>query len=205
MGYLVSTVRTTKLTYEGFMALPETKQRLEIVDGVMLMAPAPTWYHQWIILRLATLLEQFVTDMELGVVLLAPADLIIRREPLRVRQPDIFFLNAERTGIRSAADLAGLSNPPEVSPDLVVEVLSPSNSRQEIQEKIQDYRLIGVLECWLVHPEAQTIEILKLSDSGIATTAMYGVDNTLHSEVLQGFMLSLADVFGETKAGFQGS
>jgi Uma2 family endonuclease len=196
----MSTVRTTKLTYEAFMTLPEIKQRLEIVDGVMLMAPAPTWYHQWIILRLAILLEQFVTDMKLGVVLLAPADLIIQREPLRVRQPDIFFVNAERTGIRTAADLVDLNHPPEVSPDLVVEVLSPSNSRQEIQEKIEDYRRIGVLECWLVHPETQTIEILKLSDSDITTAAMYGVDDTLHSEVLQGFQLSLADVFGESKA-----
>ena len=200
----MSTVRITKLTYEAFMALPETKERCEVVDGVMLMAPAPTWYHQWIIFRLAILLEQFVTDMKLGVVLLAPADLVIRREPLRVRQPDIFFLNAERTGIGSAADLVDLNHPPEVSPDLVVEVLSPSNSRQEIQVKIEDYRSIGVLECWLVRPETQTIEIFKLSDNGITTTAMYSVDDTLHSEVLQGFQLSLADVFGETKAGSQG-
>ena len=192
----MTSIRTAKLTYESWLALPETKQRYEIVDGVTLMAPAPTWYHQWTILRLAMLLEQFVNERQLGVVLLAPADLIIQQEPLRVRQPDIFFVNGERTGIRTAADLVDLRHPPEVAPDLVVEVLSPSNTRRDIQARLDDYRQVGALEFWLVSLDAKTVEVLRLSVSGITTAAVYSVDHTLQSEVLQGFQLPLKDVFG---------
>ena len=187
----MTSIRTERLTYETWLAMPETRLRYEIVDGVMLMAPAPTWYHQWIILRLAMLLERFVNERQLGIVLTAPADLIIQREPLRVRQPDILFVNGERTGIRGAADLADLRQPPEVPPDLVVEVLSTSNTRQDTQSKLDDYRQVGALECWLASTDAKTIEVLRLSSEGVASVAVYGIEDTLQSEVPRGSSIAL--------------
>ena len=67
-----------------------------------------------------------VSESGLGVVLVAPIDLIIQRSPLRIRQPDILYLSAERTGVKERAELKGLPAL-EMSPDLVVEILSPSN------------------------------------------------------------------------------
>ncbi len=196
----MSTVGSTKLSYEAFMALPETKKRCEVVDGVLRLAPSAIPDHQWITGEIFVRLWEFVMVNGLGIVLTAPSDLLIQRQPLRVRQPDVMFFNAERTGFLGRSGLRGLQVF-EVPPDLVVEVLSPSNTGPRFREKIEDYRRIGVLECWLVSPEDETIEILRLSDSGITAAAMYDVDDTLHSEVLQGFQLSLADIFGESKAG----
>ena len=184
-----------KLTFDAWQALPETKQRYEIEDGVLIMPPAPTADHQWIMMELAVRLSNFANERDLGVVLTAPVDLLIQREPLRTRQPDILYLSAERTGIKGRAELRGLQYL-EIPPDLVVEVLSPSNTRREMENKLEDYRQIGVHECWLVSPEAETIEVLRLSLEEIATEATFGVDGDLRSEVLGDFTLQLRGIFG---------
>ena len=184
-----------KLTFDAWQALPETKQRYEIVDGMLIMPPAPTADHQWIAGKIFVRLSSFVTERDLGVVLMAPVDLLIQREPLRTRQPDMLYLSAERTGIKGRADLQGIQYS-EIAPDLVVEVLSPSNTRRDIEDKLGDYRQIGVHECWLVSPQAETIDVLLLSSEEAATKATFGVDGTLRSEVLGDFTLPVREIFG---------
>ena len=189
----MTTAGVKTLTFAEWQALPETKRRCEVVDGVLLMPPSPTDEHQWLGFEIAARMTRFVRDGELGVVLVAPRDVLIRRDPLRVRQPDILFLSAARAGVRRPADLVGQSRL-ETPPDLVVEVISPSNTRRQIEEKLADYRGIGVLECWLVNFPARTV--LRLDADAAVTIAVYGMDDTLHSEVLPGFALAVADIFG---------
>ena len=194
MEDLVSSVGAKRLTFESWRALPETKQRYDIVDGVMLMPPRPTPDHQWILSEIFLRLRSFVNERGLGVVLTAPVDLLVRREPLRTRQPDILYLSAERTGINGRAELQGLQYL-EVAPDLVVEVLSPSNSRRDIEDKLEDYRQVGTRECWLVSPEAETVEVLRLSADEAASTDIFGVDGTLRSGILEDFALPIREIF----------
>ncbi len=179
------------LTYEAYLALPEMKQRYDIVDGALIMAPAPTPTHQWIMLEIAVRLKSFVNERDIGVVLVAPVDLLIQRAPLRTRQPDILYLSAQRSGIKGPSQLRGMQML-EISPDLVVEVLSPSNTRRDIEDKLEDYRIVGVPECWLVSPEAETVEVLSFSIGG--TAGIFSVDETLQSAVLSEFSLRLRDV-----------
>src|SRR5262245_22500830 len=109
------TVDTQKLTYEEFMKLPETKQRYEVIDGELrFMSPAPTTQHQIILRGLFRLLDRFVTDHHLGEVLFAPLDILIRRTPLRTRQPDLLFISQQRQGVIGPQHI-------EAGPDLVVE------------------------------------------------------------------------------------
>ena len=131
----------------------------------------------------------------MGVVLAAPVDLMIRRSPLRTRQPDVLYLNAERTGITGPAELRGLQFL-ETTPELVVEVLSPSNSRRDIEDKLADYKRIGVLEYWLVSPEAETVDVLNLLPDEASTEAIFGVDGTLISKALSEFTLPIREIFG---------
>jgi Uma2 family endonuclease len=100
--------KAERLTYEAYLELPEIKQRYEIVDGVLIMPPARTPDHQWIMMEIFVRLRAFVNERDLGVVLAAPVDLLIQREPLRTRQPDVLYLSAERTGIRGRAESRGL-------------------------------------------------------------------------------------------------
>ena len=188
------TMATKKLTYEEWLALPETKQRYEIVDGVMYMPPGPNVDHQGISQHVNIQLAGFIHFHRLGLVFTAPLDVLVQREPLRTRQPDLLYLNSERTGIRQRADYSGM-NFLEVSPDIVVEILSPSNTRRELDAKLRDYQQIGVYQCWVFSPEAETAEIVDLTGSEPKTVAVFGVEETLRSDLLPGFELNLREVF----------
>ena len=193
MAVAMSTI-TKKLSYEEWLALPETKQRYEIVDGVMYMPPSPNGEHQWVAQQVFLKGSNFAFDNHTGVFMMAPFDIMVQREPLRVRQPDIMYLNSGRTGIRGIAQLRGV-NFLEVAPDVVMEVLSPSNTRRELDAKLRDYQQIGVYQCWVFSPEAETAEIVDLTGSEPKSVAVFGVEETLRSDLLPGFELSLQGVF----------
>ncbi len=183
-----------KIAYEEYLAMPETNLRYEIIDGEMIMSPAPTSEHQWFLKNLMMRLDLFVTRKKLGVVLPSPVDVLIRKTPLKTRQPDILYLNAERTGVRGRDQLREMPII-EVPPDLVVEVLSPSDTRSVLKNKLQDYTKIGVRECWLISSEAETVEVLKLSPEGAKRIHLFGAGDTLRSEILPGFKMKVDDIF----------
>ena len=191
----MTTAGAKTLSFDAWLALPETKRRCEVVDGVLVMPPSPMGEHQWLDLEIATWLKIFVTREGLGIVVPAPYDVLIRREPLRVRQPDVMVVNAELTGISRPADLVGRAFL-ELPPLLVVEILSPSNTRRQVEEKLEEYRSIGVPECWLVSFPARTVEVLRLSGDRVAVLGVYGMGDVLRSEALPGFELPIADIFG---------
>jgi Uma2 family endonuclease len=175
------------LTYEEYLELPEMGARYDIVDGELIMAPAPTVQHQIMLRNVFLPLHQFVTQHQLGQVLFAPLDILIQRSPLRTRQPDVLFVSNERALI--------LKDIIEGAPDLIVEVLSPSNTRADIESKLVDYASIGVLECWLVSPEARTVEVLTLSDGNWQRLALHGLGDQVHSNVLVGLVIPVVEIF----------
>ena len=191
----MTTTGVKTLSFDAWLALPETKQRCEVVDGVLLMPPGPLGEHQWSIRVIVRHLDPFVTERGIGIVLTAPYDVVIQRDPPRVRQPDVLVVNAELTGISRPSDLVGrrfLESPPL----LVVEVLSPSNTRRDVAERLADYRSIRVPECWLARFSARTVEVLRLSGDGVTVLGVYGMRDVLRSEALPGFELPIADIFG---------
>ncbi len=84
----------------------------------------------------------------------APMDVVVQQEPLQVRQPDLLFVSNERAYIIQGDRIHG-------APDLVVEILSPGNSRADIESKLSDYAEIGVRVGWMVSPEGRTVEVLQ--------------------------------------------
>ena len=191
----MTTARTKRLTFDEWQALPETKQRCEVVDGVLVMPPSPFGEHQWTVRAIFIPLDRFLTTGESGIAITSPYDVVIDRQPLRVRQPDILVVNEDLTRIARPADLLGLPFL-EYPPLLVVEVLSASNTPRDIEERLADYRRIGVPECWLASFVARTIQVVRLTAEGAVTVATYGMGDVLRSEVLPGFELAVADVFG---------
>ena len=107
----------------------------------------------------------------------------------------MLFLSAARTGIKSPSDLVG-RNRIEATPDLVIEVLSPSNTARDIEERLSDYRSIGVPEAWLADFGTRTIRVVRLTPGEADVVTTYGMGDTLRSEVLPGFELAIDDVFG---------
>ncbi len=182
------TLQTTRISYEEYLSGPETKQRYEIVDGVMIMPPSPNVEHQTILRQLFLHLNQHVDYDDLGQVWFAPLDVVIQREPLRTRQPDLLFVSSAR------ADIVGQVI--EGAPDLVVEILSPENTRSGMEEKLADYAQLEVQECWLVSPEARCVEVMELGEGQWQRVGIFGLGDQVHSEVLPDLGLPVAEVFG---------
>jgi Uma2 family endonuclease len=151
------------LTYEEWLALPEAEGVEEVVNGEIVKMPPNKVIHADIVENLADLLKSQV-DRRTVQVRVSTFGLVIRRDPITTRVPDIaVFIRsnvvAEEGYIHSA-------------PELIVEVLSPANTRSERAQKLKDYESLGVPEVWVVSPEAQTVEVLLLKDSRLATTSL---------------------------------
>ena len=182
------TLQTTRITYEEYLNGPEIKQRYEIVDGIMILPPGPSTGHQRVLGRMYKLLDAFASEQQLGEIFIAPLDVVIQREPLRTRQPDLLFVSGAR------ADIVGQVI--EGAPDLVVEILSPSNSRPAMEEKLADYARLEVQECWLMSPEAHSVEVMELGEGQGQRVGIFGLGDQVHSQVLPGMGLAVTEVFG---------
>src|SRR5262245_28695758 len=165
-------IETKHLTFADYLLLPTIRQRYDIIDGEMVMTAAPIGRHQWIISSINQALRTYLHTTQRGLVLFAPCDILIRREPLRTRQPDLFAFLRGRSDV---ADLDALLDQPviDIAPDITVEVLSRNETRHMRTDKLDDYRRIGVKECWMVSPQAQTVEVLQFSAHGMRTVDIY--------------------------------
>jgi Uma2 family endonuclease len=157
------TTASKVLTYEEWLLLPEVEGVEEVVNGEIRKMPPNKLPHAFTVENLADLLRVGV-DRKTVCVITTVFGLVIRRNPVTTRVPDIaVFIKSnivEQDGYIHSA------------PELVVEVLSPGNTRSERAEKLQDYESLGVPEVWVVSPEAQTVEVMLLQDGRLATTSL---------------------------------
>ena len=179
-----------RLTYEEYLNTPEIEGRFDIVDGEIIPAPSALPGHQIINRQFFIILDPFIVERGIGELLYAPLDIVIRRAPLRTRQPDLLLLSNE-----SFARMDQTA-PIEETPELVIEILSPSNRRRHVEEKLRDYASIGIPECWMASGEAQTIEVLNLIGGAWVRMALLGAGDRLASRALEGLDVDVGRFFG---------
>lgn len=179
------------LTYEDYLHEGEVNAHYDIIDGVRVFMTQPSIGHQEIALNVAELLRAYQRRSRRGRTIIAPCDILIRYQPLRTRQPDVLFISRERYGDRLPQDALPLSPAPEIA----VEVLSPSETRSIRLAKITDYCAVDVKECWLVSPEAGTVEVLRLTPDGSKRAALYTLSETLQSLTFRDLTVALDDIF----------
>ena len=180
-----------KFTYEDYRTTPEDK-RYELLDGDLLMTPAPNLKHQRVQVRLGSRLERFVEERALGEFFFAPCDVVLSNHD--VVQPDLLFVSRERAHLLS--DGAAVQG----APDLVVEILSPATAGRDRGYKRALYAKHGVQEYWLVDPVDETIAIHRLRDGALVVAHTFGCGQTLRSPLLAGFELDLDAVFPSSRA-----
>ena len=161
---MASLPNSKTVTYEEWLRLPEVSDAIEeVVDGEIRIMPPPKWSHSEIVDNLHDELAAQV-DRRATRVKVSDFGLIVRKSPLTSRVPDLALFDrstiVEQDGYIHSA------------PQLVVEVLSPANTRREREEKLADYASLGVPEVWVVSPEARTVEILQLADGKLRTAAI---------------------------------
>ncbi len=177
-----------RFTYEDYLLLPEDK-RYELLEGELLVTPAPTARHQRILLKLAVRLSVHSETNGLGQVLPAPTDVILSSD--NVVQPDVMYIVRQRLSIIHPN--GGVHG----APDLVVEVLSPSTASRDQVLKRKLYGKYGVREYWVVDPASSTIEVLVLGPAGLETSRVFPMGSVVVSPLLPGLVLAVDDVFAE--------
>jgi Uma2 family endonuclease len=162
-------------TYEDLFALPDDGTRYEIIEGELYEMPAPNLDHATVMANLITVLIPLVTGLG-GRWYTAPVDVFFRgADPV---QPDFLAILPGWQGTLAKRG-------PQGTPDLLVEVLSPSNRVHDLLTKRALYTRAGVRDYWIVDPENRTLEILAL-----------GQDTVVEGIVLSGDVVPVSPILG---------
>jgi Uma2 family endonuclease len=142
-------------TSDMVRAFPDDGNRYEVVYGELLVTPAPRAWHQTVVLRLGSALEEYLRrHPSAGVVFTSPAD--IAWGPDVLVQPDVFVVAAEEGRTLEWGRMRTLP--------LVAEVLSPSTARSDRFLKRLRYREAGVERYWIVDPDGRVVEVWTPGD-----------------------------------------
>jgi Uma2 family endonuclease len=137
----------TRWTLDMVRALPDDGNRYEVLDGALLVSPAPSYRHQLAVALLYDILAPYTRTNRIGQTLMSPAD--IELSPTRMVQPDLFVIPAD-VKTASWSDITRLL--------LVAEVLSPSTARWDRIEKRGAYQDKDVPEYWVVDLDSRLFE-----------------------------------------------
>jgi Uma2 family endonuclease len=176
--------------YDDYLRLPDDGKRYEIIAGVLYVANAPSYEHQFTVAETIFFLRSFVGQHQLGVVLPAPFEVHLS-ETTRPAQPDVLFIRADRQPGHGTQFFVG-------APDLIVEVLSPSSIRLDRQIKFDAYEQASVAEYWIADPKTRSVEVYTLSNNEYALLGQYTADELIESSVLAGLRLKTSGLFPPT-------
>ena len=185
MAIMASSTPTVKLTYDDYCNAPEDK-RYELLDGDLVVVPAPREVHQRVLMNLSYLVFQSVKRSGVGHVYAAPFDVVLSDND--VVQPDLLFISNERAHVITEDNLQG-------APDLVVEILSPSTADRDLFIKRSLYAKHGVKEYWVVDTAAKTVTVLLRYSQGFTEAGVCGEGQTLDSPTLKGFTINPDEIF----------
>ena len=184
---------THELTYDAYMAEPETEGRYSIINGVRIFMAGATWRHQRVSKNISKAFDRYEEASGLGVTVYAPFDVLIRRFPkLQTRQPDVLFISHLRLALGGGIPVKGPFN---AAPELVVEIISDSETERISGDKIADYITIGVSECWVVRPDGETVEVLTLTPTGASSVSVYVQGEAVQSVIFARLTVPVTAVF----------
>jgi Uma2 family endonuclease len=170
------------------------QERVELIKGKIFPMAAPRRKHQAILGNLYSDIRQFV-KLKICKVYLAPFDVRLydskkfskaNKDIFTVVQPDLCVICDQ-----SKLDDLGCIG----TPDLVVEILSPSNSKHEMKTKYELYEEVGVLEYWVVDPEHEMLHQFVLDNEKYQLRKIYMSDEVLVAAIFPELKINLPEIF----------
>jgi Uma2 family endonuclease len=176
---------TAAIILEELARMPEDGLRHEIDEGELLVTTRPNFRHGAIQANVIGILRDYVRHNKLGKVL-SESGFILGRKPEILRGPDVAFVSNDRL-----KDIAS-DGWPELGPDLVVEIVSPSDTARQIDRKVHQFLAAETRAVWLVYPDTKSVHIFE--PGGAARIVEF--DGIVSSPAaLAGFELAVRDVF----------
>ncbi|GAB6156348.1 Uma2 family endonuclease [Desulfosporosinus burensis] len=180
-----------RYTYADYLEFPDD-ERWEIIDGVPYMQSAPTWQHQNILLELAAQLRNYLSGKECRA-FISPFDLRLPKideddeHATIVIQPDILVICDKSKLIGSG--YCG-------TPELIIEILSPSTERIDRLTKFWAYEKAGVKEYWIVAPDTKIVSVFILQDNNrYGRPELYTDADSVEVSIFPDLVLELRTVF----------
>ena len=174
-----------KLTYEDYAKIPsEPGFTLQLIDGLLIREPTPTYHHQRISRRLQQVLIAYFAEIDPeGEIFNAPLDVYLNE--YTVVQPDLLYLPSTRPA---------QNNPVDSLPELIVEILSPSTARNDRIKKLNSYQQAGILHYWIVDPHDGLIETYELREGNYVSIARFAED-VFHHPSFPGLSFDVGALF----------
>ncbi len=179
-----------RASLEDFHALPEGPPYYQLIDGELIMTPAPNFQHQEIVGEVFAALRSYVKKRDLGKVVVAPVDVELSVDDAQAFQPDVLFIAKARLEIADKK-VTG-------APDLVVEVLSASTAELDRGKKRMAYARHGVNELWLVSPEAAAVHVYRFAEDTERPVAQLLGTDSLTTPLLPGFSVAVETFFARS-------
>ena len=181
-----------KFTYQDYLTWSEN-ERWELINGQAYnMTPAPSRRHQEISGQLHTLFNNYLRGKTCRVYA-APFDVRLPQmqesdeQASTVVQPDLVVV-CDKTKL----DKQGCNG----SPDLVVEITSPSTFQKDLKDKFYLYERVGVHEYWIVYPEENTICVFSLTPEGkYSRPEVYTEQDLIEVGIFEDLIIDLSDAF----------
>jgi len=182
---MLTVEKKKKYTVEDYMMLEEGAP-FQLINNELIMSPSPNPFHQAIVARLSKIMLTFLDDNQIGGYTAGSTDVVF--DDNNVFQPDFLYITAERVDGIVKGRLEG-------SPDIAIEILSPSNAYYDLIQKKEIYEKYGVKEYVIFDPIAKNAHLYALKDSAYYLHQKAQKDELLHSLILPGFSFDLTYIF----------
>ena len=183
----LTTLGTEPITAEQLLEMDAKGMRGELIRGVFCPTMSAGMKHGEIIVNLVMLLGAEIKPNRLGRLMASDSGVKVETDPDTVREPDIAYFSRDRLALD--ADVPGYA---EVPPDLVVEVVSPTDSVRGINDKARMWINAGVRLVWVLWPETKMIEVHRPAQP---VTTLRETDTLTGEDILPQFSVPVADIF----------
>lgn len=174
------------MTVHDYRLMPETGPRYQLVQGRFHMSPAPSRFHQQIVVNVLYLIRHHLKDNPIGFVYVSPFDVYLT--DIDAYQPDVLYVSNANAAILTDAGAEG-------PPDLAIEVLSPKTAYLDKGSKRDVYARTGVKELWLIDPDKLLVSVYRLQKDADTPEASYDAQAEFASPLLPGVTIQCAEIF----------
>ena len=151
------------------------------------MSPSPRFWHQELVLNIASAIREHLRKHPVGKVVIAPSD--VELGDADVYQPDIYFIARER--LDEVVTEQGATG----APDLVIEVLSASTARLDRGPKTDVYGAAGVKEMWVVDGRNRKIDVFLARENKLVLARTASADDVIETSLIPELKLELRQIF----------
>ncbi|RKR81934.1 Uma2 family endonuclease [Mucilaginibacter gracilis] len=182
---MLTTEKKKKYTIEDYLLLEEGAP-FQLIENDLIMSPSPNSLHQALVLRIAQLMLNFLDQNDINGYVGGTVDVVFDEN--NVFQPDVVYVSPERKEEIVKLKIEGV-------PDLVIEILSPSNAYYDLRQKKDAYQKYGVKEYIIIDPLEMSAELYALENNEYKLHQKAFKTELLHSIIIAGLNFDLTKLF----------